>query len=124
MTEWNSLVIEIRTLEKIQSELALVSQRTDTQRKLEMVQLRRQLSLQIGVISAEADKNFLAGASEAVAREFRSLLSAMRRAVALHQANWPAVKLDDQDSDYHESVKAVREANSQFLQWAKENIGN
>lgn len=122
MASCSALVGEIRKLSKIQTELASISQRTDAERKLEMVQLRRLLSAQIGVISAEADKGFLAQAEHDVVRNFRSLLSAMRRAVALHQANWPAVKLDEQNSEYRQSVKSVREANAAFLQWASENI--
>lgn len=124
MSNCNALVREIRTLEKIQFDLASVSQRKDNERKLEMVQLRRRLSLQIGIISAEADKGFLTGATGEVAREFRSLLSAMRRAVALHQANWPAVRLDEQNLEYGQSVVAVREANNRFLRWASDNLVN
>ena len=78
--------------------------------------------MQIGVISAEADKSFLSEVSQEHAREFRSLLSAMRRAVALHQAEWPAVRLDEQNFEYRQSVQSVREANGHFLRWANDNI--
>lgn len=122
MLRWNSLNSEIEKLEKIHAELALISQRIDGERKLELVQLRRQLSVQIGVISAEADKSFLSEVSQEHAREFRSLLSAMRRAVALHQAEWPAVRLDEQNFEYRQSVQSVREANGHFLRWANDNI--
>lgn len=123
MAEKHSLINEIRKLQKIQSDLVSISGRTDSDRKLAMVQLRRQLSFQIGVISTEADKIFLIDANDEDTREFRSLLSAMRRAVALHQSNWPAIKLDEQNFAYRNSVKAVREANGNFLQWSKDNIG-
>ena len=123
MSDNRTLMDEIHKLQKIHADLAVISERTDEQRKLELVQLRRQLAMQIGVISALADKNFLPGAEDIVGREFRSLLSAMRRGIALHQANWPAVKVDEQNSDYRQSIQQAREANSRFRDWAKINIG-
>ena len=112
----------ISKLGRIQSELVAISDRTDDQRRHDLVNLRRELSLQIGIVSGAAEKSFLMTAEADDVREFRSLLSAMRRAVALHQANFPAVKLDEQGAGYDMSVRSVREANSQFMQWAKDNI--
>lgn len=123
MSDTRILVSEIQKLQKIHTDLAVISERTDEQRKLELVQLRRQLAIQIGVISAQADKSFLTDADHTVALEFRSLLSAMRRGIALHQANWPAVKVDEQNPDYRQSIQQAREANSRFRDWAKINIG-
>ena len=112
----------IAKLGQIQSRLVAISDRTDDQRRLDLVNLRRELALQIGMVSGAAEKGFLMTASAEDVREFRSLLSGMRRAVALHQANFPAVRLDEQGAGYDVSVKSVRDANSKFMQWTKENI--
>lgn len=112
----------IAKLGQIQSQLVAISDRTDDQRRFDLVNLRRELALQIGIVSGAAEKSFLITASTEDARQFRTLLSEMRRAVALHQANFPAVKLDEQGAGYDMSVKSVREANSKFMQWIKENI--
>ena len=112
----------IERLRQIQAQMTAISDRTDDSRKLDLVNLRRDLAVQIGKISDIAEKSFLTSADNQVAQQFRALLSAMRRATALHQANFPAVKLDEQSTAYSLSVRAVRDANSQFMQWAAENI--
>ena len=118
----HELADSIAKLGQIQSQLVAISDRTDDQRRHDLVNLRRGLALQIGIVSGAAERSFLMTADPQDVRHFRSLLSAMRRAVALHQANFPAVKLDEQGAGYDMSVKSVREANSKFMQWATENI--
>ena len=122
MSDKTELRGEVAKLERIHAALALLTDRTDSGRKMELVNLRRELATQISAISNVAEKGFLVSADNHVVREFRNALSAMRRAVALHQANFPAVALDDQSADYSVSVKAVREANTGFMQWVSANL--
>ena len=118
----HELADAIAKLARIQSELVAISDRTDDERRLDLVNQRRKLALQIGTVSAAAEKSFLMTPGTDDVREFRTLLSEMRRAVALHQANFPAVKLDEQGAGYDMSVRSVRDANSKFMQWAANNI--
>jgi len=46
----------------------------------------------------------------------------MRSAAAMHQANWPAVRLDEADADHRESALAVREANRDFVAWVRQTL--
>lgn len=117
MSATHEFVDAIGKLRGIQQQLVAISDRTDSDRKLDLVNLRRELSIQIGIVSNVAEKTFLVTATEEDVRQFRTLLSTMRRAVALHQANFPAVKLDEQSIAYDMSVKSVRDANAKFTQW-------
>ena len=116
----HEFVETIAKLQRIQKQLVSISDRTDNDRKLDLVKLRRELAIQIGIVSNVAEKTFLVTATEGDVRQFRTLLSTMRRAVALHQADFPAVKLDEQSSAYDMSVKSVRDANSNFTKWIDE----
>lgn len=122
MSDKSELRDEVAKLERVHAALALLADRTDSGRKMELVNLRRDLATQISAISNVAEKGFLVSADDNVVREFRNALSAMRRAVALHQANFPAVALDTQGAEYNVSVKAVREANAGFMQWVHANL--
>jgi hypothetical protein len=118
MSSTKALIAEVAKLRRIQQSLLAIGDRTDEARKMDLVALRRQLAMQIGAVSSAAEQGFLQHADQSSAREFRTLMSTMRRAIALHQANFPAVRLGEKSFEYQESVKAVRDANSRFFQWA------
>lgn len=118
MSSTKALIAEVAKLQRIQQSLVGIGDRTDEARKMDLVALRRQLAMQIGAVSSAAEQGFLQHAHESLAREFRELMSAMRRNIALHQANFPATRLDEKSSEYHQSVMAVHKANSKFFQWA------
>lgn len=118
MSSTKALIAEVAKLRRIQQSLVGIGDRTDEARKMDLVALRRQLSMQIGAVSSAAEQGFLQHADESSAREFRTLMSDMRRIIALHQANFPAAQLDEKSVEYHKSVMAVHNANSKFFQWA------
>lgn len=112
----------IDRLRQIQAQMTSISDRTDEGRKMDLVNLRRSLAVQIGKVSDVAEQTFLSSADSEISRQFRALLSTMRRATALHQANFPAVMLDEQSAAYDLSVRSVRDANAKFMQWVTQNI--
>jgi hypothetical protein len=57
-----------------------------------------------------------------VAQTYRRKFSQMRSAAAMHQADWPAVRLDEADPEYRRSVRAVRDANREFVGWIREVV--
>ena len=118
----SALIGEIAKLKQIQQSLSAAANRTDAERKMETVALRRLLAVQVGIVGKAAEQDFLPNADAELAREFRQLISAMRRAIALHQANFPAVRMDEQSNEYHDSVKDVRTANANFFKWANVHL--
>jgi hypothetical protein len=118
MSDFALLLKELSTLEAVQAELAGIATRTDDARKHDMIQLRRKLAAQIGQVGTVADTIF-ANADVAIKQAYRDHFSRMRSAAALHQANWPAVRLGEDIDLYHASAKGVRQANKEFVAWTR-----
>lgn len=114
-----ALLQEIAVMERIQAEIAAVTGRSDQERKHELVKLRRLLSEQIGRVSVAGEAIFGDAVAPHLTAEYRARLSAMRSAIALHQANWPAVSLDSADAGFTRSVLAARSAKDAFISWTR-----
>ncbi|WP_298672434.1 hypothetical protein [uncultured Sphingomonas sp.] len=110
-------------MERIMDDLHDISRRRDEARKSDLVRLRRSLADQMGVIAGAAAQSARLLGDEALAREFRRRFSAVRSAVALHQATWPAVTIDEGGAPYRESAIAVRQTNEAFLGWMRATLG-
>lgn len=122
MPDARSVLVEVDLLEAIQAELAGVASRTDDQRRLDLVDLRRKLADQIARTRPVAEPLFAAQGDAALLQGFRERFSAMRSAAALHQANWPAVSLGERVEEYRASALAVREANRAFVAWMRDTL--
>lgn len=114
--------LELDTLERIQNELAAVATRTDDRRRHDLVDLRRKLSMQIAVVGEAADSLFAAIVDPSINRTYRDKFSRMRSAAALHQADWPAVRLGEDPEKYQTSALTVREANRDFVSWTRTTL--
>ena len=120
MTTIAQLVAELDALENLQARLAAIATRTDSERRYELIQLRKKLSGQI-TIMGHLSESLFAGAPDKLA-EFRRHYSAMRSVTALHQAEWPAVRLGDVDDLYRQSALRVSTANGVFVRWLREAL--
>jgi len=118
MRDFGPLVRELSVLEAVQAELAGIADRTDDARRHDLIQLRRQLALQIAKVGQLAEPIF-AATEAGTAHEYRSRFSRMRSAAALHQANWPAVRLGEDIEQYRASAVGVRQANKEFVAWVR-----
>lgn len=122
MRDIKAILSAVAGLEQVQRDLAAISARTDDRRRHDLIDLRRQLSLHIAEVGRIAEPWF-GDADPETAQTYRSKFSRMRSAAAMHQANWPAVRLDQADADYHQSVLAVRDANRDFVAWLRQALG-
>jgi hypothetical protein len=116
------LVRELDVLAQVQAELASIATRTDDRRRYDLIDLRRNLSLQITAVGNAADPFFASLGDPDLVRTYRSKFSRMRTAAALHQANWPAVRLGENTAQYQQSARGVREANQMFVAWMRETL--
>jgi hypothetical protein len=82
----------------------------------EAIQLRRRLADTIVAIAALGGVVF---ARTDLEGNFRNELSKMRSAVAYHQASWPIVAVDHDDSEYRESETRTRDACQNFIVWVR-----
>ncbi len=122
MPDTKAILNAVTALERVQADLAAISARTDDRRRHDLIELRRKLSLHIAEVGQIAGPWFTA-ADPDVAQTYRTKFSRMRSAAAMHQANWPAVRLDQADAEYQRSVQAVREANRDFVAWVRKALG-
>jgi hypothetical protein len=114
-----SFANELSALESLLARIAEVTARTDDARRGELVALRRNLSSQIASIGRAGDALF-AGREDLAA--YRAKFSCMRSAAALHQADWPAVLLGERPGEFRASADRMREANRDFIAWAREAL--
>lgn len=122
MSTRSEVLAEVDKLQKVQAELAAVSNRKDAERAKDLIRLRRELSHQIGRVGQVAEAYFEAKGDSAVTQDYRTRFSAMRSRAATHQANWPAVRLDEADESYAQSARDVREANRAFVAWMRQVV--
>jgi hypothetical protein len=103
--------------------VAAVSDRKDAERKADLVKARRRIAEQLGVVGGLIEREpSLSGDDDAKTRITR-LFSAMRSQLAMHQANWPAIRIDDDPVAYRDSAMAVREKVSAFWETCRELWG-
>jgi hypothetical protein len=119
VTDFDAFKLEIDALEKLLNEIAAVIARSDDQRRFDLVKLRRGLSLRIGAIGRLADPLFRGTAEY---QEYNARFSSMRAAAAEHQASWPAVLLGERGAEFHDSARPMREANREFIKWARRTL--
>lgn len=121
MPDTQTVLSAVTALEQVQAELAAISSRTDERRRHDLIDLRRKLSLHIAEVGKIAEPHF-AKADPELSQTYRTKFSRMRSAAAMHQANWPAVRLDQADAEYRQSVLTVRDANRDFVAWIRETL--
>ena len=119
MDELQAFRESVAELERVQAAMARVSNSGGENWKREFIELRRQLQAQIGLVARAASDCRRLTTSD-VARDIQESLSRMRTAVALHQANWPAVSIVPADPGYIESSASVRAANRAFIDLAQQ----
>jgi hypothetical protein len=85
------------------------------------VTLRRRIAEQIATVSEAGELVFNALERRS---EFRTRISRMKTAMALHQASYPIVSIDRRDPDYRASVAvaALRAANGSFFDWVRTEL--
>jgi len=83
---------------------------------------RRLLAEQIGRLGPLIDQNEMLAMSPDDQREMSHLFAAMRYALALHQADWPVVRIDEDPVAYHQSAQQVKVKSAAFWRWCRERL--
>ncbi|MBO9574235.1 MAG: hypothetical protein J7494_00720 [Sphingobium sp.] len=91
-------------------------------RKLELVQSRRKFAEQIGLLGLLiAQDRALAGTPDKQ-QEMGRLFTAFRYALGQHQANWPAVRIDEDPRGYAQSAWEAYSKSDLFWEWCLANL--
>ncbi|MEI9852131.1 MAG: hypothetical protein WDN24_16235 [Sphingomonas sp.] len=106
-------------LERTLHDIELVARRSDAERKRDLIVQRRLLAERMTAVQQLAHAPGSPFAREPEALEFHRQFSKMRSAVALHQATWSVVLIDDAPQEYLDSSRSASDAVRAFLLWAR-----
>jgi hypothetical protein len=109
-------------LEQILTRMAEMTKRTDANWKREFIEMRRQLQLQLLSVGTAADQCAEIKRNPDASAKLRAGWTKMRSTLALHQANWPAVRIDRENAEYLESTRKTRATNWEFVELARHII--
>lgn len=107
----------IAALEKINSQVGLRRDLSSVDARRVVLKMRRMTNAALADFEAGA-RAYLAARPEDQAA-FRSRMAAVRNVVALHQASWPAVSLDERTEDYLASSENVRVKIDELMLWLR-----
>ena len=122
MSEYRQISLELQALERVHSELASIAARNDERRRHDLIELRRRFSQQMAEVGRLADPLFASAADPAIHHTYRDHFSRLRSLAAAHQANWPAVRIDEATDQYRRSAKGVTEAHREFIAWMRDTL--
>lgn len=105
-------------------EAAVVSagRRSDPARKLDLVQSRRRLAEQLGQLGLLIVQDSQLRQTPDVQQEMNRRFTAFRYALGQHQADWPAVRIDEDPAAYAQSAWAAYAKSDHFWEWCLTNL--
>lgn len=107
-----ALVDELRIL---QQRVSSATQRQQPDWRFEVVSARRDIAARIGELATLARQWPVPKHAAALNSAFTECVGNVRRALALHQAKWPAIAIDSANRDFQASVSEIRTAYDQLL---------
>ncbi len=106
----------------IEKDIVSIGTNGDPDRKLALVRARRSLAEQIGVIGTIIEEDVGLAHHPDLQKELGRLFAAMRYSLALHQANWPVVKIDEDPAAYLASARDTQHKSDLFWTWCRANL--
>jgi hypothetical protein len=111
-------------LEHTQNALAATVGRNDEARRAEILTLRRQLSLDLIAVNQAIEKDAALASQPVILAEARKRFSDMRHIVALIQAEWPAVMVNQDPVGFATEAQKVEHSNRAFVSWLRSQIND
>lgn len=122
MTTRAQIIAEMDAIDAVARRLAAIPSRRDAQRKQDLVAARRELAARIMTVMTVGEDYAPIRGNEAVYAELRHRLSALRKVIAEHQAQWSAVAIDSDDAAYLASSASVHGQARDFMGWIRQIV--
>lgn len=116
------LISEITQLGTLTQTAVKLGQRTDQERRIEIIALRKAQSIQIGKISKAADSYDFSACDKDAAAVFRQKLSHLKSVIAKHQAFWPVPMIEAGSREYRRSGDNLNTVQAAFVAWALKEL--
>jgi len=107
----------------IEKEVSTVGLRQGGEAKQALVRARRDISEQIGVLGLLIEQDECLARAPDRQLELSRLFAAMRYALALHQASWPVVRIDEDLAAYRDSARDAQAKSEAFWRWCRAQLG-
>lgn len=102
-------------LRQLQQRVSTATLRQLPDWRFEVVSARRDIAARIGELSTLARQRAAPETAIAINAAFIDSIGNVRRALALHQAQWPAIAIDSTNPKFQSSVSEIRAAYDQLL---------
>ena len=105
-------------------EQAVVSagRRSDPARKLDLVRARRKFAEELGLLGLLIVQDRFLAETPDLQQDMSRHFTAFRFALAQHQANWPAVRIDENPQGYAQSAWEAYGKSDRFWAWCIANL--
>jgi seryl-tRNA(Sec) selenium transferase len=104
----------LREFENTRAQIVRNSAESNPQWRQSLVNLRRTLQDSVAKMRAALSVYENDGGNKQYCAAFAKALSSMRNAIAIHQAEWPAVSIEIENPEYNESVQRLRATANDF----------
>lgn len=91
--------------------------------KRALLRNRRLLAEQLGRLGLLIDRDEALATAPDTQQEMNQLFAGMRYALALHQADWPVVRIDEDPVAYQTSAQRVQVKSAAFWGWCRDRLG-
>lgn len=122
MTTRAQIIAEIDAITAVAGRLAAIASRTDAQRKQDLITARRELAMRIMTVMTIGAEYRPLRDHPVHYPELRQRVTAMRAAIADHQAQWSAVAIDSDDAAYVASSSAVQAMGRELMGWIRATV--
>lgn len=113
-SDYLCFVALVDRLRHLKAEIAELARREDGDHRQAVVQLRREIAQQLFEVGAAGERLFADSPDLVI---FRAKFSRLRSTTAAHQADWPAVILNERREAFLASADPMRRAGTDFFQW-------
>lgn len=83
---------------------------------------RRLLAEHLGQLGPLIEQDEILATDPETQHEMSHLFAAMRYALALHQADWPVVRIEEDPVAYHSSAQQVQVKSTAFWRWCRDRL--
>lgn len=107
---------------ELEGAVVSAGRRSDADRKLDLVRARRKFAEQLGLLGLLIIQDRKLAETPDMQQDMNRLFTAFRFALGQHQANWPAVRIDEDPAGYARSAWEAYAKSDQFWAWCLANL--
>lgn len=113
----------LRSFARVERDIVALGQGRNGDNASELVRVRRELVLEFARLGQALEKDPYLQANPAKLTDATRLFAAFRSQNSINQANWPAIRVRDNQEDYKIASQPVGEKSRAFWGWIAQEFG-